>query len=153
MSKQTRSAHLTWLRASIQRSIDTGKMQLDIYHSIAKELAAPPADALPVWFTNKAAARDEALARIRAEVALIHSALVVAGCTGASSLALEIKILLSNIENNLHASDRVEEALLSIMNGLLAIPKYVAMVIDGAPDTPVILAKHINEIRELRGVQ
>lgn len=153
MSKQTRSAHLTWLMASIQRSIDTAKVQLDAYHSKAQELATPPADAQPVWFTNKTAARDEALSRLRTEVTLIHSALVVAECSGASSLALEIKILLSNIENNLHAQDRVEEALISTMTGLLAIPKYVSMVIDGAPDTPVILAKHINEIRELRGVQ
>lgn len=153
MSKQTRSAHLTWLMASIQRSIDTAKVQLDAYHSKAKDLATPPSDAQPVWFKNKTAARDEALGRLRTEVTLIHSALVVGGCSGASSLALEIKILLSNIENNLHAQERVEEALVSIMTGLLAIPKYVSMVIDGAPDTPVILAKHINEIRELRGVQ
>ena len=153
MSKHARIAHLTWLRSPIQKSIDAAKIHLDTHHKKILDLAEPPSDAQPIWYKNQETARDEALARAISEVALIHSAMVVTECKGAISLAHEVKILLSNIQNGIQATERTEDALLSAMNGLLAIPKYLSMIIDGAPDTPVILAKQINEIRELRGVQ
>lgn len=153
MSKHAQIAHLTWLRSPIQKSIEAAKIHLDAYHKKVLDLLAPPSDAQPIWFKNQETARDEALARAIGEVALIHSATVVTECKGAVALAHEVKILLSNIQNGIQPAGRGEDALLSAMNGLLAIPKYLSMIIDGAPDTAVILAKQINEIRELRGVQ
>lgn len=153
MSKHERIAHLTWLRSPIQKSIDAAKIHLDTYHKKSQDLSAPPADAQPVWFKNQETARDEALTRALSEVSLIHSAVVVTECKGAVSLAHEVKILLSNIQNGIQHVGRREDALVSAMNGLLAVPKYLSMIIDGAPDSPVILSKQINEIREIRGVQ
>ncbi len=39
-----------------------------------------------------------------------------------------------------------------MMSGMIMLPNYLKMVIDGAPDAPGILSRQINEIREVRGV-
>lgn len=154
MSKQLRIAHLTWLREPVQKSVDVSKIQLDTFHKKAAVLAAPaPADAEPVWFDNQRKHRDEAIQRLAGEINHIHAALVVADCIGGSSLAFELKVLVNIIREGQVQPQKIERALVAIHGGLLTIPKYLDMVIDGAPDSVGVLAKQINELREIRGVE
>ncbi|MDM1712496.1 response regulator [Pseudomonas sp. 165] len=152
MSNKLRIAQLTWLRAPIQKSVDTTKLQLDVFHKKTMALMQPPADAEPIWFENQKKHRDDAFLCVASEVKHIHAALVVAECVGGTSLASEVKIIVNNISDDRLPSEKIEQALISILNGLLTIPKYLGMVIEGAPDSAGILAKQINELRELRGV-
>lgn len=152
MSKQARIAHLSWLRAPVQKSVDIAKLSLDIYHKKAVDLASPPTDAEAIWFVNQTQQRDEQFDKLKHEVDLIHSAMVVGGCEGGRSLALEVKILLNNIREKILPVDRTEKALVALIGALFTIPKYLLMVIEGAPDNVGILAKQINELREIRGV-
>lgn len=152
MSNKLRIAHLTWLRAPIEKSVDTTKINLDIYHKKTSALASPPADAEPIWYENQRTHRDAAFANVKREVEMIHSALAVAVCEGGSSLALEVKILVNSVAQQSLAPEKIEQALVSVMGSLLTIPKYIGMIIDGAPDSAGILAKQINELREIRGV-
>ncbi|MBM5458930.1 response regulator [Pseudomonas sp. P66] len=152
MSNKLRIAQLTWLRAPIQKSVDTTKLQLDVFHKKSMALLNPPADAESIWYDNQKKHRDEAFGTVEKEVMQIHAALDVAECVGGSALALEVKIIINNIADGRLAPEKVEQALISILNSLLTIPKYLGMVVDGAPDSAGILAKQINELRELRGV-
>ncbi|SBW84262.1 histidine kinase [Pseudomonas veronii 1YdBTEX2] len=152
MSNKLRIAQLTWLRAPIQKSVDTTKLQLEVFNKKSKALACPPLDAQPVWFENQNKDRDAAFKNVEVEVKDIHAALDVAECIGGSALALEVKIIVTNISDNRLPQEKIEQALVSIMGSLLTIPKFLGMVVDGAPDSSGILAKQINELRELRGV-
>lgn len=152
MSNKLRIAQLTWLRAPIQKSVDTTKLQLEVFNKKSKALASPPPDAEPVWFENQKKDRDAAFKNVEIEVKHIHAALDVAECIGGSALALEVKIIVTNIADHRLAQEKIEQALVSIMGSLLTIPKFLGMVVDGAPDSAGILAKQINELRELRGV-
>lgn len=152
MSKNLRTAHLSWLRPPIQKGVDVSKSALDIYHQKMKELASPPADAQGPWFEKQKTTKVEAFNTLTREVNLIHSSLAVVGCIGAAALALEIKVILNNISLEQMEPAKIEPALLSVLSGLLLIPNYIKMVIDGAPDSAGILAKPINELREMRNV-
>lgn len=152
MSNKLRIAQLTWLRAPIQKSVDTTKLQLEVFNKKSKALASPPSDAEPVWFENQSKDRDAAFKSVETEVKHIHAALDVAECIGGSALALEVKIIVTNIADQRLAQEKIEQALVSIMGSLLTIPKFLGMVVDGAPDSSGILAKQINELREIRGV-
>lgn len=152
MSKKLRIAQLTWLLAPIQKSVDTTKLQLDVFNKKSKALASPPADAEEIWYENQRKHRDEAFAKVEIEVKHIHAALAVAECVGGSALALEVKIIINNLADQRIESEKVESALISVLGSLLTIPKYIGMVVDGAPDSAGILAKQINELREIRGV-
>lgn len=152
MSNKLRIAQLTWLRAPIQKSVDTTKLQLEVFIKKSKALASPPSDAEPIWFENQTRDRDAAFKNVETEVRDIHAALDVAECIGGSALALEVKIIVTNISDHRLAQEKIEQALVSIMGSLLTIPKFLGMIVDGAPDSSGILAKQINELRELRGV-
>jgi chemotaxis protein histidine kinase CheA/ActR/RegA family two-component response regulator len=152
MSKSLRTAHLSWLRPPIQKGVDVSKSALDIYHQKMKELASPPADAQGPWFEKQKTTKAEAFSTLTREVSLIHSSLAVVGCIGAAALALEIKVILNNISLEQMDPAKIEPALLSVLSGLLLIPNYIKMVIDGAPDSAGILSKPINELREMRNV-
>ncbi|KPC02196.1 response regulator (plasmid) [Pseudomonas amygdali pv. lachrymans] len=152
MSNKLRIAQLTWLRAPIQKSVDTTKLQLEVFNKKSKALASPPPDAEPVWFENQTKDRDAAFKNVEIEVKHIHAALDVAECIGGSALALEVKIIVTNISDHRLAQEKIEPALVAIMSSLLTIPKFLGMVVEGAPDSSGILAKQINELREIRGV-
>lgn len=152
MSKSLRTAHLSWLRPPIQKGVDVSKSALDMYHQKMKELASPPSDAQGPWFEKQKTTKAEAFNTLTREVSLIHSSLAVVGCIGAAALALEIKVILNNISLEQMDPAKIEPALLSVLSGLLLIPNYIKMVIDGAPDSAGILAKPINELREMRNV-
>ncbi|MGE8065154.1 Hpt domain-containing protein [Pseudomonas sp. NPDC089569] len=152
MSKNLRTAHLSWLRPPIQKGVDVSKSALDIYHQKMKELACPPSDAQRPWFEKQESIKAEAFNTLTREVTLIHSSLAVVGCIGAAALALEIKVILNNISQDQLDAVKIEQALLSVLSGLLTIPNYVKMIIDGAPDSAGILSKPINELREMRNV-
>lgn len=100
MSNKLRIAQLTWLRAPIQKSVDTTKLQLEVFNKKSKALACPPLDAQPVWFENQNKDRDAAFKNVEVEVKDIHAALDVAECIGGSALALEVKIIVTNISDN-----------------------------------------------------
>lgn len=152
MPKSLRTAHLSWLRPPIQKGVDVSKSALDVYHQKMKELASPPADAQRPWFEKQETIKAEAFSTLTREVSLIHSSLAVVGCIGAAALALEIKVILNNISLEQMDAAKIESALLSVLSGLLMIPNYIKMVIDGAPDSAGILSKPINELREMRNV-
>lgn len=152
MSNKLRPAHYTWLREPIKNSIDTCRLKLDVLLKRALALASPPADAEPIWYENQKSQRDDALAVIATEINHIHSALVVVECHGGASLALELKILVSVIKEGRISDSLIQQVLVSILESLLTIPKYLEMLIDGAPDSAGILAKRINELRAARGV-
>lgn len=152
MSNRLRPAHYTWLREPIKNSIDTTRLKLDVLLKRALALASPPAGAEPIWYENQKSQRDDALAVIATEINHIHSALVVVECHGGASLALEIKILVSVIKEGRIGDSLIQQVLVSILESLLTIPKYLEMLIDGAPDSAGILAKRINELRAARGV-
>lgn len=152
MSNNLRPAHYTWLREPIKNSIDTSKLKLDVFLKRALALASPPPDAEPVWYENQKSQRDDALSAIASEINHIHSALVVVECNGGASLALELKILVSVIKEGRIQDSMIQQVLVSILESLLTIPKYLEMLIDGAPDSAGILAKRINELRAARGV-
>ncbi|MGF6282045.1 chemotaxis protein histidine kinase CheA/CheY-like chemotaxis protein [Pseudomonas frederiksbergensis] len=152
MSKSLRTAHLSWLRSPIQKGVDVSKSALDVYHQKLKELASPPGDAQQPWFEKQKNLKAEAFNTLIREVGLIHSSLAVVGCVGAAALAFEIKVILNNISLEQLEAVKIEPALLSVLSGLLMIPNYIKMIIDGAPDSAGILSKPINELREIRNV-
>lgn len=152
MSKNLRTAHLSWLRTPIQQGVEVAKVSLDTYHQKLIDLASPPSDAQGPWFDKHVGIKNEAFSTLTREVTLIHSSLSVVGCIGGAALALELKIILNKIRLDELEEPKVVPALLSVLNGLLMIPGYIKMVVNGAPDSAGILSKPINELREIRGV-
>ncbi|HHH9441230.1 TPA: response regulator [Pseudomonas aeruginosa] len=95
---------------------------------------------------------EEAFQAVSEHVRLVHSALSVCGSKGGSALSLEMQVVCTGIQERLIEEERSAAAILAMMSGMVMLPNYIKMVIDGAPDAPGILAKQINEIREIRGV-
>lgn len=152
MSNQARIAHLSWLLAPIQKSVEAAKLSLDAYHKKVTDLSNSPSNTEERALVSQALLRDEHYAKLEHAVDLIHASLAVAGSGGGFGLATEVKATLARVREKKIAEDRVEKALISVMTSLFTIPKFMAMVIEGAPDTPGILAKQINELREISGI-
>lgn len=152
MSKQARIAHLSWLLAPIQKSVEAAKLSLDAYHKKVTDLSKSPADPADSVFVSQALLRDEHFAKLEHAVDLIHASLAVAGSSGGFGLATEVKATLARVREKKITEDQVEKALITVMASLFTIPKFMAMVIEGAPDTPGVLAKQINELREINGI-
>lgn len=152
MSKQARIAHLSWLLAPIQKSVEAAKLSLDAYHKKVTDLSKSPADPADSVFVSQALLRDEHFAKLEHAVDLIHASLAVAGSGGGFGLATEVKATLARVREKKITEDQVEKALITVMASLFTIPKFMAMVIEGAPDTPGVLAKQINELREINGI-
>lgn len=152
MPKNVHAAHLSWIRPPVIRSVEIAKASIDSYFKRHADLQNSPAGAQPEWFANQRKAMEEAFQIVSEHARLIHSALTVCGSTGGSALSLEMQVVCTGIQEGLIQEERASAAVLAMMSGIVMLPNYLKMVIDGAPDAPGILAKQINEIREIRGV-
>lgn len=147
-----RTAHLSWIRQPIAKSVELAKLSMESYFSKRTAAANPPPGATPAWIAQKTSDANEAFEAMAVLVGQVHSALSIVGSPGGSALSQELQIVCSNIRQGLILVADQERALLAVQNGLLMLPGYLTMVIAGAPDSPGILVKYINEIRELRNV-
>lgn len=152
MPKNLRAAHLSWVRPPIMKSVDIAKASIDTYFKKHADLQSPPQGAKPEWFANQKKTMADAFNQVSEHVELIHSALVMCESSGGAALSLEMRVVCTSVRENLLEEDKIAPAILAMMSGMVRLPNYLKMVIDGAPDAPGILAKQINEIREIRGV-
>jgi chemotaxis protein histidine kinase CheA/ActR/RegA family two-component response regulator len=147
-----RTAHLSWIRLPIAKSVDLAKLAMESYFEKSTAAANPPPGAQPVWVSKKTSDAKVAFEEMAVLIEQVHSALNIVGSPGGSALSQELQIVCSNIRQGMIPFVEQERALVAVQNGLLMLPGYLAMVIDGAPDSPGILVKYINEIREIRNV-
>jgi chemotaxis protein histidine kinase CheA/CheY-like chemotaxis protein len=147
-----RTAHLSWIRQPIAKSVELAKAAIESYFDKRTAAANPPPGAQPVWVTNKASEANLAFEEMAVLIAQIHAALIIVDSPGGVALSQELQIVCSNIRQGIIVLEDQHRALVAVQNGLLMLPGYLTMVIKGAPDSPGILVKYINEIREIRNV-
>tara|TARA_Y100000296_G_scaffold87392_1_gene132945 strand:- start:6689 stop:12277 length:5589 start_codon:yes stop_codon:yes gene_type:complete len=145
-------APVSWIRKPIAQSVEQAKLAMEGYAARKKELANPPSGAQPAWLANKKQAAEAAYLSLREHIEQCHCAISMVGSRGASALTQELLVLCTNIEMQGMSSDEESRALTTIQSGLLVLPGYLKMVIDGSPDNAGILAKQINDVREIRNV-
>ena len=152
MTSATHKAHLSWVRPPIEKAIGRAQVALDTYFQKMKVFRSPPTGVQPSWIDRQQQEANEKLGVLGQEINLIHSALVMIGSKGGAALSSEMHVISSNIQEGILDDEQKDKALLALMSGLVVLPNYMSMVISGAPDSPSILSKPINEIREIRGV-
>ncbi|SED32903.1 Chemotaxis protein histidine kinase CheA [Pseudomonas saponiphila] len=152
MTSATHKAHLSWVRPPIEKAIGRAQVALDTYFQKMKVFRSPPTGVQPSWIDRQQQEANEKLGVLGQEINLIHSALVMIGSKGGAALSSEMHVISSNIQESILDDEQKDKALLALMSGLVVLPNYMSMVISGAPDSPSILSKPINEIREIRGV-
>lgn len=147
-----RTAHLSWIRLPIAKSVELAKLSMESYFEKRTASVNPPPGAQPVWIANKTAEANQAFEEMAVLVAQVHAALSIVDSPGGAALSQELQIVCSNIRQGIIGLEDQQRALIAVQNGLLMLPGYLTMVIKGAPDSPGILIKYINEIREIRNV-
>ncbi|MEQ1053777.1 response regulator [Pseudomonas aeruginosa] len=152
MPKNVHAAHLSWIRPPIIKSVEIAKASIDTYFKKHADLQNPPQGAQAEWFANQKKAMADAFRNVSEHVELIHSALTVCDSPGGSALSVEMRVVCTSVQEKLLEEEKVAPAILAMMSGMIMLPNYLKMVIDGAPDAPGILSRQINEIREVRGV-
>lgn len=145
-------AHVSWIRKPIAQSVEQAKLAMESYASRKRELNNPPSGAQPVWLANKKEAAEAAYQTLKDHVEQCHCAISMVGSKGAAALTQELLVLCTNIEMQDMSSEEESLALTTIHSGLLVLPGYLKMVIDGSPDNAGILSKYINDVREIRNV-
>ncbi len=151
MPKNVHAAHLSWIRPPIIKSVEIAKASIDTYFKKHADLQNPPQGAQAEWFANQKKAMADAFRNVSEHVELIHSALTVCDSPGGSALSVEMRVVCTSVQEKLLEEEKVAPAILAMMSGMIMLPNYLKMVIDGAPDAPGILSRQINEIREVRG--
>lgn len=144
-------AHLSWVRGPIVKYIERCKQAMVSITSLRNRIENPPGGAEPVWFVNqkeKLAVSEEELKHL---LSCISASLEILNSNGGYTLANEVRTLATVALTNMN-SDGQDKALLAIQAALNVLPSYMAMVIEGAQDTPGVLLKYINEMRALREV-
>lgn len=144
-------AHLSWVRGPIVKYIERCKQAMVSITGLRGRISNPPAGAEPVWFVNqkeKLAVSEDELKHL---LSCISSALEVVDSNGGHTLANEVRTLAAVALTNMGAEEQ-DKALLAIQAALNVLPSYIAMVIEGAQDTPGVLLKYINEMRAMREV-
>lgn len=152
MTSAIHKAQLSWVRPPITNAIGRAQVALDSYFEKIKAVRKPPGGVQQTWIENQRKDAESKLAIITHEVDLIHSAMVIVGSAGGRALTTEMNIICQSISENQIAEDGRERALMALMTALVTLPNYMNLVIDGAPDSPSIVSKPINEIREVRNV-
>lgn len=145
-------AHVSWIRKPIAQSVEQAKLAMESYATKKRELNNPPNGAQPTWFANKRQATEAAYQALKELVEQCHCAITMVGSKGAAALTQELLVLCTNIEMQGMSIEEESRALTTIQSGLLVLPGYLKMVIDGSPDNAGILSKHINDVREIRNV-
>jgi chemotaxis protein histidine kinase CheA/CheY-like chemotaxis protein len=152
MSSAIHKAHLSWVRPPVERAIGRAQVALDAYFEKIAVVKRPPSGVQQSWIDNQRKDAEQKLATVIREIEMIHSAIVAVNSPGGAALTNEMNVVCHNIIDERLDADEREKALLALMTGIVSLPSYIGMVIAGAPDTPAILARPINEIREVRGV-
>ena len=147
-----RTAHLSWIRLPIATSVELAKLAMESYFEKRLAAANPPPGAQPVWVAKKTSDAQEAFEAMAILIEQVHAALSIVGSPGGSALSQELQVICSNIRQGTIPLDQQERALVAVQNGLMMLPGYLSMVIEGAPDSPGILVTYINEIRDIRNV-
>lgn len=144
-------AHLSWVRGPIVKYIERCKQAMVSITSLRERIDSPPAGAEPVWFVNQQEKLEISQVELKHLLSCISSALEVINSNGGFTLASEAKTLATVALAGTDV-DNLNKALLAIQAALTVLPSYLAMVIEGAQDTPGVLLKYINEMRALREV-
>lgn len=152
MTHQHRSAHFSWIRKPIAKTVEQAKLAMESYVSKRNDLTTPPPGAQAQWIARQKDAVEEAFETLATLISQIHCAISMVNSVGGVALSQELRIVFSNMRQKLLAPELEDRALVAVQNGLLMLSPYLKMVADGAPDSAGILAKYINEIREIRGV-
>ena len=152
MTSATRKAQLSWVRPPIQASIGRAQVALDAYFEKRAAIIKPPTGVQREWIDNQVRIALEKLGIVVREVESIYSALALVQSSGGTALTEEMNTLCQSIVDRELDSDVQDRSLLALMTGLVTLPNYIGMVIAGAPDSPAIVSKAINEIRSIRGV-
>ncbi|WGK63388.1 response regulator (plasmid) [Halopseudomonas sp. SMJS2] len=145
-------AHVSWIRKPIAQSVEQAQLAMETYAARKHELNNPPSGAQPAWLANKKLAAEAAYQTLKEHVEQCHCAISMVGSNGAAALTQELLVLCTNIEMQSMSSEEESRALTTIQSGLLVLPGYLKMVIDGSPDNAGILSKYINDVREIRNV-
>ena len=144
-------AHLSWVRGPIVKYIERCKQAMVSITSLRERIESPPAGAEPVWFVNQQEKLTVSQDELKHLLSCISSALEVINSNGGYTLANEARTLATVAITSLDAEGQ-NKAMLAIQAALNVLPSYIAMVIEGAQDTPGVLLKYINEMRALREV-
>lgn len=146
-----KSAHLSWVREPIRKSIAQCKQAMIDLTAKRDRLNNPPSGAEHIWFANQRESLEKSHAVIDGCLTGIEAALEVIQCAGGHVLAKEIKTL-ATVALEFESVDDQDRALLTIQDSLEILPSFLGMVIEGAHDAPGVLLKYINELRALRNV-
>lgn len=152
MTSATRKAHLSWVRPPIQASIGRAQVALDAYFEKRASVIKPPAGVQREWIENQEKIAEEKLSIVVKEVESIFCALTLVQSAGGAALTEEMNTLCHSIVDRELDPEVQDRSLMALMTGLVTLPNYISMVVAGAPDSPSIVSKSINEIRSIRGV-
>lgn len=152
MTSATRKAHLSWVRPPIQAAIGRAQVALDAYFEKRASVTKPPAGVQREWIDNQVKIAQEKLSIVVKEVESIFCALTLVQSAGGAALTEEMNTLCQSIVDRELDPDVQDRSLMALMTGLVTLPNYIGMVVAGAPDSPSIVSKSINEIRSVRGV-
>lgn len=152
MTSATRKAHLSWVRPPIQAAIGRAQVALDAYFEKRASVNKPPAGVQREWIDNQVKIALEKLAIVVKEVESIYCALTLVQSAGGAALTEEMNTLCQSIADRELDPVVQDRSLMALMTGLVTLPNYLGMVVAGAPDSPSIVSKSINEIRSIRGV-
>lgn len=144
-------AHLSWVRAPIEKYIERCKQAMVSITGLRDRIANAPAGAEPIWFIEQQEKLDTNHTELNTLLSGIACALTAVDSVGGYTLANEIQTLGRYSVEKMNAVDQ-DKALLAIQSALNVIPGYMGMVIQGAHDSPGVLLKFINELRQLRDV-
>lgn len=146
-----KTAHLSWLRAPIQKYIERCKLAMVNITTIRDRIDNPPGGAEPAWFVKQRDSLAANHADLNDVLSFIASALNIVESNGGYTLANEIRTLAAAALADMKAAEQ-DKALLAIQSALGVLPSYLSMVVGGAHDSPGVLLKHINEMRSIREV-
>ncbi|MFL1449321.1 response regulator [Pseudomonas tritici] len=149
MINPVKMAHLSWLRAPIQKYIERCKLAMVNITTLRDRINTPPGGAEAVWFVNQREKLETNQVELSNLLGYIASALSVVDSYGGYVFANEIRTLASVARLSLGADDQ-DKALLAIQSSLTVLPSYLGMIVAGAHDSPGVLLKHINDMRAIR---
>lgn len=152
MSTDIHKAHLSWVRQPIEKSLGRAQTALDSFFELLKLIKSTKTGVQQQWIDSKNREASEKLMVVASEIELVHSAVSAVNSTGSVALTDEMNAICQSILHLDVDETQRDKTLVALMSAIVTLPNYIKMVIDGAPDTPAIVAKTINEIREVRGV-
>lgn len=126
-----RTAHLSWIRLPIATSVELAKLAMESYFEKRLAAANPPPGAQPVWVAKKTSDAQEAFEAMAILIEQVHAALSIVGSPGGSALSQELQVICSNIRQGTIPLNQQERALVAVQNGLMMLPGYLGMVIEG----------------------